>query len=570
MTAAIALMAKTTVVMLLGLGATRLARRARASVRHAMLLATFAILLALPLLTMLLPSVDVPILPDALSQPSASMSSLTENGPARSVIPTPATSTAGESSQPPTPWQPPFTIASASLSVWLAGAALMLASFGLAILRVERLRRDALPFLELQPTLSSLAREAQIGGPVDVTVHESIASPITCGVRRQTIVFPADAREWDRAAVSRALVHELEHCRRRDWATRAAARAVCALYWFHPLAWIIYRQLCLEAEHACDDAVVAREESASYAEQLVALARRMTARPAVAILGMAERSDLSVRVHAVLDPSRARGRAGTARAALIALSAVALVLLISPLHVVAAIDQAGARPVADDDTPVIDASSPRFDASSPGADAVSPKADAASPVRDAGSPVEQSQSPRKSSRGSRLDVALVEAAADGDLDDVRSLLDGGANVNAAVLGDGSPLIAAAREGHRALVLFLLDRGADVNLPVDGDGAPLIMAAREGHRQIVETLLDRGANIELMSPSDENALIQASAEGHLDVVRLLVDRGANVNARTWVERRWNRQGGEWRSPLSMALRGQHPDVVEFLRSVGATQ
>jgi beta-lactamase regulating signal transducer with metallopeptidase domain len=48
------------------------------------------------------------------------------------------------------------------------------------------------------------------------------------------IVLPADARAWD-ADLRRAIVHELEHVTRGDWAVHMAARAVCAAYWLHPL-----------------------------------------------------------------------------------------------------------------------------------------------------------------------------------------------------------------------------------------------------------------------------------------------------------------------------------------------
>jgi ankyrin repeat protein len=143
-------------------------------------------------------------------------------------------------------------------------------------------------------------------------------------------------------------------------------------------------------------------------------------------------------------------------------------------------------------------------------------------------------------------------------------------VNASVDGDGSPLIAASRSGYLDIVTLLLDRGADVNLAVRGDGNPLIMAARAGHLSIVQLLLDRGASVDLIVPEDENALIQASGEGHLDVVTLLVSRGADVNARVWVEPAYERPQGEWRTPLSMARRGNHRAVVQYLVSRGATQ
>jgi ankyrin repeat protein len=106
--------------------------------------------------------------------------------------------------------------------------------------------------------------------------------------------------------------------------------------------------------------------------------------------------------------------------------------------------------------------------------------------------------------------------------------------------------------------------------VPGDGAPLIMAAREGYLSIVQLLLDRGATVDLIVPSDENALIQASAEGHLDIVKLLVARGASVHTRLWVEQLYDRPGGEWRSPLSVALREGHRQVADFLISAGAVE
>jgi predicted transcriptional regulator len=88
------------------------------------------------------------------------------------------------------------------------------------------------------------------------------------------------------------------------------------------------------------------------------------------------------------------------------------------------------------------------------------------------------------------------------------------------------------------------------------------ARREHHLR-----LDRGASIDQIVPGDETALIQASAEGHLGVVKLLVARGANVNLGVWVEQSYPRSEKEWRSPLSMARKGRHASVVEFLLTAG---
>lgn len=414
--------------------------------------------------------------------------------------------------------------------LWAAGAVVFSLSFAAGVWQLRHIRRTALPWLDQRATIASLAERAGVTRPVDLLLHEEIDVPMTCGFRHPAVILPADAAAWEPDALRRALVHELEHVRRRDWWLHVAARAVCGLYWFNPLAWSAYRQMTLEAERACDDAVVVNEEGTQYAEQLVALARRLSSRAARPALAMANRSDLSRRVTAVLNDRQVRGRAGLLRTSLVTALAAMLALSIAPMR-------------------VIGASATRLDGDTGGAE----------------------QQPRTIKRLiSRFDRALVEAADEGDLADVRSLLDSGANVNASVDGDGSPLIVAARNGDMGLVRFLLDRGAEPNMGVSGDGNPLIMAAREGHTSIVQLLLDKGARVDEVVDGDENALIQASGAGHLDVVKLLVAHGAGVNARVWAAGGWRGTGGEWRTPLSMARRGNHRAVVEFLVANGASE
>jgi ankyrin repeat protein len=108
------------------------------------------------------------------------------------------------------------------------------------------------------------------------------------------------------------------------------------------------------------------------------------------------------------------------------------------------------------------------------------------------------------------------------------------------------------------------------MAVPGDGSPLIAAAREGLTDVVRLLLERGADVERVVPGDENPLIQASGNGRIEVARLLVSRGANVNARVWVDRTYRSAAGEWRSPLSMARRGRHEAMVQYLLSQGAVE
>ncbi len=512
------MLAKVTATLLLGLIAVGLARRARAAVRHLLLVATFGALVALlfaadllPPLTIEVPAASAPATFSSSASPSGRISSTTMPG-----IPG-ASAPAARSTWDIGRRMPAF--------IWAGGVVLLLGSTGVALLRLGGTRRRGLPWPERAALIQELTSDLNIRRSVSVLLHEDVAAPLTCGVRQPTILLPLDARGWEEADLRRALVHELEHVRRGDWAIQLMARAVCAVYWFHPLVWMAWRKLCLEAERACDDAVLQVAERTEYAGQLVALARRLSAAPQPA-LGMANRSDLAARVSALLDVNQRRGRASVRSAALTIVVAAVAVLTIAPVRAV-------------------------WSQTTPHANLTTA--------------LEQAAQPCRATRNAR---SLYRAAERGDIERLTELLDAGANANCGLDGDGTPLIGAAREGRLAAVRLLLDRGADPNLSLSGDGNPIIMAAREGHADVVELLLDRGADIDRIVPSDENALIQASGEGHLEVVKLLVARGANVNARAWADSAYERPGGEWRTPLSMATKGRHRAVIDFLRSSGA--
>jgi uncharacterized protein (TIGR03435 family) len=194
---------------------------------------------------------------------------------------------------------------------------------------------------------------------VEVRLHDAVPGPVTCGLIRPVVLLPVDARAWSRDDLCRALIHELEHVRRADWVGQCAARVACAIYWFHPLVWMAWRELALEAERACDDAVVRRADAGDYAGQLVGLARRLSEASHPPLPAMARARDLPTRVRAVLDHAQERGRAGAARLAVTVAVVMLTVAAIAPLRAVA--QPQSAALVADDADP---ASLPSFEVAS--------------------------------------------------------------------------------------------------------------------------------------------------------------------------------------------------------------
>jgi bla regulator protein blaR1 len=503
---------KTSVVIAAGLLIVWAYRSARASIRHLCLTCAFAVMLLVPVIALMAPSLRFEIAEPKMEITATQL----VQGPANTFQNTTNRPSLDTSTITPAV----FTWRQMIWMIWAVGAVLLLTRLAIALLRLRRMRRASIPSLELNQTMRTLATSAGMRRQVEVLLHDDVEVPFTSGFHRPVILLPVDASTWSESELQSVLVHELEHIKRGDWLVQVLVRIVCAFYWFQPLVWIAWRQICLEAERACDDAVVIGNERTAYAEQLVNLAKRLSNTLAPPVLSMANRSDLSRRVSAILDQHQARGKAGTRWTMA---TAVVTALLVSAI--------------------------------APGLEITRTYASTS-----------QTQNKNTKIKTRALNRALLEASEDGNLKDVEELLAEGADINGIVEGDGTALIVAARAGHKPVVQFLLQRGADPNVAASGDGNALIKAAESGHTEIVDLLLISGARVNEVVAGDENALIKASGSGHVDVVQLLLSRGADVNMRVWS----GDPDGEWRTALKMARKGGHSSVVQLLISAGARE
>ena len=313
----------------------RMLPRAPAPTRHLILASAFAVLAALPVTAVVAPALTVAIDGPAAAPPvilPITVAMPIDQPPSTSSAP--AASAAADRSPGAAGWR------AVGFAVWVAGVVVFLTPVVLTPLRLRRLQRTARHW----HVGDTLLRQIPDGRRrAAVLLHEEVGAPLACGIVRPAIVLPGDVARWADDEIRRALVHEMEHIRRADWLVHLATRIVCAMYWFHPLAWTAWRQLGLEAERACDDAVLRTGEPAAYAQQLVALARRHVTRSPLPALAMAGRTDLSARVRAILDDTQARGRLGPVRAASVVAAAALLTATVAPLRAVPA--QAPPAPV---------------------------------------------------------------------------------------------------------------------------------------------------------------------------------------------------------------------------------
>jgi BlaR1 peptidase M56/HEAT repeats len=123
------------------------------------------------------------------------------------------------------------------------------------------------------------------------------------------------------------LLHERAHVARHDSLLAVIGDAAAAIYWFHPLTWLIARRAMLERERACDEAVLAGGVTPSvYASAILDVARALAGRRSVG-MAMAEGSHLETRVRSILDPALRRHATVAARAFIVIAALVAAPLL---------------------------------------------------------------------------------------------------------------------------------------------------------------------------------------------------------------------------------------------------
>jgi len=150
-------------------------------------------------------------------------------------------------------------------------------------------------------------------------------------------------------------------------------------------------------------------------------------------------------------------------------------------------------------------------------------------------------------------TSLHLASEQGDLETVRSLLNGGMDVNKRDASQETALLLAIFVGRVEVARLLIEYGADVNSQDKVGFTPLFAATQEGHLDMVHLLLDHGADVNAKAQSQWTALHFASSCGHVEIAQVLVQRGALVHV----------QNAEGRTPSQLAQRSGHRRIVRLL-------
>jgi beta-lactamase regulating signal transducer with metallopeptidase domain len=298
----------------------------RATVLHVGL----ALLVLLPVISLFLPAWQIEFTaaaPDV--QPLVgTLLQAQEAGPALASATLPA---------PQTAEYPGLIIAFLYLGGFAMAAAHLLG--GLATLRRWTSEADAIAsptWNEALDRVSSAAGRA----PVPLRLSAEVPSPLSWGWINPVILIDAESHERGEDAEA-ILAHEMAHVVRRDWPALMLSRIAICLFWFNPLVWLVGRAFVRHAEEAADCRALAQVEPANYAQALLACAGR-SSRSAIPANSIAT-SDLSKRVHAILEGG---GRAIPTGSRLCAATILTCLALAGPVSAMKLIPGAAAKAAA--------------------------------------------------------------------------------------------------------------------------------------------------------------------------------------------------------------------------------
>lgn len=227
---------------------------------------------------------------------------------------------------------------SSILFLWALGVLFIVVKLLLGLARLAWVSAHSTPLVDesLAQMLSSQRRRLGITRHVKVLLSSNPASmPLTWGFLRPRILLPGGAIEWSPDRRRTVLSHELAHIARHDWLVQICGELTRAMYWFHPLVWFAAAKLRSESERACDDSVLnSGVDPSHYASHLLDLARTLknAHRGWSTALAFARPTNLERRFIAMLNPNLKRGGISRRTGLLLQVAALCLLLPLAALR----------------------------------------------------------------------------------------------------------------------------------------------------------------------------------------------------------------------------------------------
>ena len=140
------------------------------------------------------------------------------------------------------------------LVIWLSGILIFALFFIVTHIRCRRIYKTALP---VDSASIPIWREThRLKRRIQIKRSDRVASPLTYGMLRPTILLPAAMDGAGDGEIGYVLEHEYIHIKRLDLPLKWLLTAALCANWFNPLVWAMYVLANRDIELSCDEAVV--------------------------------------------------------------------------------------------------------------------------------------------------------------------------------------------------------------------------------------------------------------------------------------------------------------------------
>jgi beta-lactamase regulating signal transducer with metallopeptidase domain/Flp pilus assembly protein TadD len=181
--------------------------------------------------------------------------------------------------------------------------------------------------------------------PTELKLSDEVRVALTLGHLDPVVLLPNEAKGWSSERRHFVLLHELAHVLRRDWLALLLSELALACYWFHPLTWFVVSTLRRDTEQAADDLVLRTGARPSdYAAHLLDMVRALRVEGVDAAVPMARKNGFEQRMRAILQERG--GERSHLVGPLAALTLAGCALLLAVVHPIHAIGAPGTGAVA--------------------------------------------------------------------------------------------------------------------------------------------------------------------------------------------------------------------------------
>jgi ankyrin repeat protein len=123
---------------------------------------------------------------------------------------------------------------------------------------------------------------------------------------------------------------------------------------------------------------------------------------------------------------------------------------------------------------------------------------------------------------------LIEAARNGQIGQVKKLIEGGSDPNQKDVNNGKAILhyfsESSASSSESIVLYLMGFGANINLPDAKGQTALFYSVSSGNLKMTSELIHHGADLNIKNNLGETPIFHAA---NLEIIRLLHMAGANI-------------------------------------------